>query len=608
MGGETDQELMAALQSRVETLLKLRAVDFACGSGAFLASLYRELLQEFWRLHSSLAALKAKTKRHEIDLFTAAGVVDQARLLPRCVLGVDKLPQAAEIAKLALWLRSARKDEKVLDLSSNIIAADSLDLPNTLSRLGMAPGSFDLVVGNPPWGGEVDRSTYNQSVAYLGLPADGTWDSWELFLMLAVRALRDGGRLALVLPDSFLYPQKARLRKLLLEQTNIEKVHNLGPDWFGSNVRMGTIVIQARRGPTDLNKNILCMLLTGKLRSRAIAGQIPLTQVESQRSRLIPNSRVVNSETCELEVFRGLEDDRIIQQMAAHSTALSGKEGLCKRARGEEINKAGLLWICPSCLNPTTPGEKKKGGGYEDKNCKTCHHLLTATTVDSQTLVSGIKPKTDFITFIDGKDINRRYTRVKPGKWLRLRVSGWSYKDAELYRSPKILLRQAGVGILATLDDTNSRCPQSVYIYRLRPEQKRKGYRNEFVLAALLSRTMAYLVFKRFAETDPAKAHAKLTHERLADLPIPVANFRRASEKRAHDKIAENVRKLLEGKARLGEEEDREIEQLLRDLWGLTSEEGAYINGEFFDVPDSQVLRDLFPGGPPKPVTVHVIA
>ena len=65
-----------------------------------------------------------------------------------------------------------------------------------------------------------------------------------------------------------------------------------------------------------------------------------------------------------------------------------------------------------------------------------------------------------------------------------------------MYRPPKILIRQAGVGIFAALDETDSRCPQSVYVYRLRDGERAKGYKHEFVLAALLSRTMAYPVFK----------------------------------------------------------------------------------------------------------------
>jgi hypothetical protein len=227
--------------------------------------------------------------------------------------------------------------------------------------------------------------------------------------------------------------------------------------------------------------------------------------------------------------------------------------------------------------------------------------------VDSEALVSSIRPEGECVTFIDGDDVNRRYGSVSPQKWLRLGVPGWSYKPASLYRKPKILLRQAGVGICATLDKTGSWCPQSVYLYRLRNEESRRGYSHEFVLAALLSRTMAYLVFKRFGEVDPAKAHAKLTHARLADLPIPRVEFTDRAQKIAHDQVVKNVRSLLTGTAMLAGVEDREIEQILRGLWGLSAEDGAYINGEFFDLPDSQAVRDLFPDGPPRPVSTHSV-
>ena len=118
---------------------------------------------------------------------------------------------------------------------------------------------------------------------------------------------------------------------------------------------------------------------------------------------------------------------------------------------------------------------------------------------------------------------------------------------------------------------------------------------------------MAYLVFKRFAEIDPAKAHAKLTHKRLASLPIPTIDFNDRAKKNVHDRIVEDVRKLLAGAAEIGGAEDREIEQLLRDLCGISAAEGAYINGEFHDLPDSQAIRDLFPGGVPRPKSILTV-
>lgn len=601
LSGDDDEQLLAALQNRLERLRRIRAIDLACGSGAFLTSLYRDLLQEFYRLQRSIASIG---KTSDVDLFSAIPVVEQLKELPHCLFGVDLLPQAAEIAKLAIWLRSARKGEKVLDLSKNILAANSLDVPSTFEHLGVNPGTFDLVVGNPPWGGEMEPEIVHRALSFFGLAEDGTWDSWELFVLLGIRALREGGRLALVLPDSFLYPQKARLRQLLFDETNVEMVHNLGPDWFGPGVRMGTVAIQARRGGADRNAAICAMILAGDLRARAIRGETPLRQIESQRSRLIPVARVLDSTDRELEVFRGEEDDRIIAQLTGNSAPLSGKTGgFCERARGEEINKAGLIWICPSCLNPTTPGAIDKGS-HKNKTCETCGNLLTPATVDTELMICDTRSREGhFARFIDGDDVNRRYVRVIPHKWIRADVAGWSYKNAGVYAGPKILIRQAGVGICATLDDTNARCPQSVYIYRLRPERRQSGYRHEYVLAALLSRTMAYFVFKRFAEIDVAKAHAKLTHERLETLPIPVCDFGVDSQRAAHDEIVNDVRLLLDGIAELGGEEDRRVEQNLRVLWGISGADGAYINGEFHDLPDGQALRDLFPHGRPRPQT-----
>ncbi len=192
-------------------------------------------------------------------------------------------------------------------------------------------------------------------------------------------------------------------------------------------------------------------------------------------------------------------------------------------------------------------------------------------------------------------------------KRLRLDLSGFKYKKSSIARAPKILIRQAGVGLTATLEEHDARFPQSVYAYHLKPEWEAKGYRHEFVLGALLSRTLIYHVFKRFGEIDPARAHAKLTHERLKDLPIPTIDFGDREQKRRHDEIVDDVRKLLDGQASLGGPEDTRTELNLRTLWGLTADDGAYINSELSEAPDSQVLTDLFPNGRPPRMRRHEI-
>jgi N-6 DNA Methylase/TaqI-like C-terminal specificity domain len=599
------KDLVKALERRLNYLLTLRVLDPACGSGAFLVSTFREMLQEYWRVRSLIEISSADVKKNK-DIFDDVGKDDQAKLLREALYGVDLLPQAVEIAKLALWLRSARKGEKVANLGTNIVAANSLWVDQFFGVLNAQPGSFDLVVGNPPWGAEVDEETYQHAIGALGLTAVPRWDSWELFLFLALRALKEGGRVAFVLPDSLLYPEKERTRRLLFDSANVEKLHSLGPGWFGPQVRMGTVLLQARRGKVDPDGSILSLIAAGELRSRSIRGETPLTQIEAQRSRRIPTARVLNSPDLEIEVFRGKRDDAIIGRLEENSLHLSE---MCERFRGEEMSKAGLVWICPSCGSPNTPGKKKKGGGLLPKECVTCAFVLQEGQVSTTGLVVETGSKVEggaYAPYVDGDDIARRYYRPPTDKWLLLGLDGWSYKPEAIYAGPKLLIRQAGVGLVATLDDDSARCPQSVYIYRLKPEFSSQGYTHEFLLGALLSRTMTYYIFKRFGEIDPAKAHAKLTHDRLSALPLPRINFAEQGSAKLHALVVDNVRLLLQQTAKLGGSEDRAIEQALRKVWKISAEDGAYINGEFFDVPDSQPIRDLFPDGPPKPTLVLI--
>lgn len=599
---DTDAELIATFESRLERLSRLRIIDLACGSGAFLVSAYREILREYWRLHEAINGLKTRNGTQQ-QLFSFARNVSQAAVLRDNLFGIDILPQAVEIAKLALWLQSARRGEKISNLLKNLVSGDSLDIRASLAKLDASEGTFDLVIGNPPWGGTISPSSYNTAVDYLGLSRDHQWDTWELFVVLGLRALKRGGRLALLVPDSFFYPEKAEIRRLLFENAKLEKVYNLGPDWFGPTVRMATVVLQACKVQPQEPYDFRAMLLTGSLRSKASKGKVPLTQIEAQRSRDVPSSRCL-ANNCEVEVFRGRHDDAIIELIEKNSLSLAT---LCDRGRGEEVNKSGLLWICPSCLNPTTPGKKAKGGTYETKRCPTCRFELSAKGVNTVRLIETVySSRSSLVPFVDGDDIVRRYQESAPSKWMRLGATGWKYKPDDLYAEPKILIRQAGVGLFATYDVTSARCPQSVYIYRLTQKSAARGYKHEFLLAALLSRTMSYYIFKRFGEVDPAKAHAKLTHERLSGLPIPKVDLDNEDNKQVHDRIVANTQALLHGRATVGGAEDLAIEVDLRNLWGISATDGAYINGEFVDLPESQAIHDLFPNGRPKGQRVAV--
>lgn len=519
---------------------ELKILDPACGAGAFLVAADQALLEAGGRA---------------------------------TLFGADLLAQAIEVAEQALSRRSA------VGRPRKLVVGDSLDVEDLFERLGHAPGSFDLVIGNPPWGAKLREQ------------ADKDLDSWELFVALALHALRPGGRLAFVLPDTLLSPAKAGTRQLLLENTRIEKLHNLGPDWFGAEVRMGTVIVQARLGAAAAGDDYAALLLHGDLRRRAISGEVPLSQLEATLSRRIVQRCAAPDFA--LEVFRDERDDRVMQRMGAAAETLAN---VCTRARGEEMAKSGLLWKCTNCGALNNPGAKAKGGGFKPTDCKQCGHALGEASVESIFVVG--PQKEACVPFIDGDDLPGRYKTVTVSRWLDL-DGGFKYKPAEIYAGPKILLRQAGVGVAATLDDSDARCPQSVYIYRVRPGCE--GWTNEYILAVLLSRAMAYYVFKRFCEVDPARAHAKLTHERLSSLPIPRLNLADARQAALQRQIQADVRSLLDGAESVGGEADWRIESAVRELYGLDEDDGAHVDRELKSLPRSQAIDELFPSPPSSP-------
>jgi hypothetical protein len=355
-----------------------------------------------------------------------------------------------------------------------------------------------------------------------------------------------------------------------------------------------------------MSSDFPALLLAGDDRKAAIEGRVPLTQFASRFARSIPQQRCASSPTAEIEVFRSAKDDAVLEIMEQGSLTLAE---LCEHGRGEEMAKSGLLWICQNCFTANVPARKAKrdpkypdARRYQEKDCQSCGLRLNEENVRTEHLVKeGSDPtRSQEDLFIDGDDITARYHVVKPNKLLRLDFDDFSFKDGSRYSRPKLLIRQAGVGLLATLDATSARCPQSVYYYRLTKNAEKEGYSNEYLLGVLLSRTIAYYVFKRFGEVDPARAHAKVTHERLSRFPVPTIDFEDRTQRALHDEVAKNVRLLLEGKAEPGGHEDMRIDIALRELWGLSADDGLYINLELARLPAGQAIRELFPQGPPK--------
>ncbi|MFD4696702.1 Eco57I restriction-modification methylase domain-containing protein [Streptomyces niveus] len=109
-----------------EELLKLRVLDPAMGSGAFLVSACRYLsdrVVDAW-LRDGLPTKIAQ----DVDVDDRQQLHQMARRLvsDRCLYGVDRDPMAVELAKLSLWLVTLAKDRPFSFLDHALRCGDSL--------------------------------------------------------------------------------------------------------------------------------------------------------------------------------------------------------------------------------------------------------------------------------------------------------------------------------------------------------------------------------------------------------------------------------------------------------------------------------------------------
>ena len=398
------------------------------------------------------------------------------------------------------------------------------------------------------------------------------------------------------MPDTIFSADKKQIRGWLLRNTQLEKVYSIGADWFTNQVRMGTVILQGVSKMPNPDNRVSTLVIAGRERVEAQVGTRPLEQLEQIGLQDALQKKFADDPECQIQVLASDDEMNLIARIEARSHNISE---LTEHARGEEINADGLIWQCGNCQTFTVPGEKKKGGGYHDKKCPTCDATLTSRDIFPETLVAETMHGPYQTPYIDGGALTRRYENPVR-RYIRTDLENLlpPLKAATLFRGPKILIRQAGVGIAATLVGDDARCPQSLYIYRTLPAFEVVGYSNEFILACLVSRTMNYICMKKFAEIDPAKAFAKLTHARIAQFPIP--KLEQPSDISEAAQIQTLVRRMLTG-AEHGGQVDFEIEFRLRRLWGISGDEGRFINGFFSILPDGQAVADLFPrGAPPR--------
>jgi type I restriction-modification system DNA methylase subunit len=218
-----EQERKENLLTYKEWLLNLKILDPACGSGAFLNQALEYLLKEHKRLQNDLALMG--------DLFASYEV--EKEVLEHNLYGVDINEGAVEIARLSLWLRTAKRGRPLTKLANKIKVGNSLIddktvVPNAFDWHAEFPevfaqGGFDVVIGNPPYvsSKNLDKD-YKEYFSEKYVSATSQYDLYTLFIELGILITKMNGCFSYIIPDKFLITDYGKsIRILLIKNTNM---------------------------------------------------------------------------------------------------------------------------------------------------------------------------------------------------------------------------------------------------------------------------------------------------------------------------------------------------------------------------------------------------
>ena len=228
----------------------MKIIDPACGSGGFLIT----ALEHVWKKLE--AGLQHLSKEH-------IGTI-KAQIASTNFYGIDKEFDLAKITKAYMAI--------VGDGRGNVFCADSLidfkEWPPEIQEK-IKPAAFDILLTNPPFGSKIpitDKTVLSQyELAH-------TWskdqaDQWTptpelkqkevpqlLFIERCLHFLKDGGKMAIILPETYLHAKDSQYILQFLLRWKILHVIDLSHDTFRPDNNAKTVVVilqKSKPSPKD---------------------------------------------------------------------------------------------------------------------------------------------------------------------------------------------------------------------------------------------------------------------------------------------------------------------------------------------------------------------
>jgi len=624
-----------------EQIAQMRFADIACGSGSFLLAVYDELLRYHTRWFNDHPdeAQRAGCLRAE-DGGWRLSLRQRREILLNNIFGVDIDRQAVEVTQVSLYLKLLEEEttasshqyelqfrETLLpDLSRNIVCGNSLietDILNgqifsiqeerALNPLDFAAafpevmrrGGFDAIVGNPPY---IRIQTLNktnpQAVAYFGrryrAAGKGNYDIYVVFVERALQLLNSAGVLGYILPHKFFNAKYGEgLRRLIAKGRHLSRVVHFGNQQvFPGATTYTCLLFLDKRGQEEFAFEEVKNLSTWATNNK---GDSPLVKCRTIRASKV-NAMQWNFEADPvLELVNKLAKNQRLDQYASRIA-----QGIRTSA-----NRIYVLSVQSVQANKII--------AYSDQlhelvelECESVQDFLQGREIKRYALLpSGraIIVPYEFaegrLCFIDETTMSRRFPKTyeylarnkvflqnrEDGRMKRSDWYAYVYpKNIDVMRQPKILVPDIADGASFALDEKGAYAFTSGYGITLRSDVRMS---IKYILGLLNSKLLDFYL-KRMSTTLRGGFFRYFT-QYIEQLPIRQIDFNDPADEARHEQMVSLVRKMLKAKkrqaaaqtegdlnyySRLCESLDRQIDALVYELYGLTAEEIALVEGQ----------------------------
>jgi type I restriction enzyme M protein len=227
-----------------------KIIDPACGSGGFLIESLKSVWNNINQKYVALGWNDVEISKKKIE--TAA----------KNFRGIDKDYFLSKVAKAYMNL--------VGDGTAGIFCEDSLENPgnwHSEAKSKIELGTFDILLTNPPFGskikvkGEEKMSRFDFGHKWQYNKTTNRWikttkikeqeEPQILFIERCLDLLKDGGRMAMVLPSGIFGNEREEyLRQYLLDKGHLLAIVELPPDTFSPNININTYVLFVQKGKT----------------------------------------------------------------------------------------------------------------------------------------------------------------------------------------------------------------------------------------------------------------------------------------------------------------------------------------------------------------------